>query len=297
MKKTTIIFLSALPAILLSGCWDFTTGFDADGYKILTIKDAAFRELLIEQFDANGDGQLSWYEASCVKTLDCNNTAGERQGISSIDEIGYFPNIITLDMAGNNLSGTIDLTRQKQLASIDFSSNSASSPGKIKKIRLDIGRKDGIKSITVDEGTEIEYYPEDNTIINFFDEAFKARMVAQFDTNRDREISVAEAENAEAVMHNGAMKVVIDCDNSAGSQTSVTSINEIRYFRYAQVLLFAGNDISGAIDLTRLKSLEEIDFRSTSTQTPGRITEIRLDKGREGKIIILKDEETVIKYQ
>lgn len=295
MRKAMIF--SAVTAALLTGCWDFTTGFDEYRYKILEISDPSFRELLLAEYDSNGDGQLSWYEAACVKSLDCNNADGARTPIADIGEIGYFPNVTTLYMAGNDLSGRIDLTRLKSVTRIDFSSNSASSPGRIKLIMLDAGRKDNMASIVVDEGTEVDYFPEDLTIINFTDEAFKGRLVSQFDTDKDREVSVKEAEKAKTTLYNGAQKVVIDCDNSTGAYAAITAVSEIKYFRYAQVLRFAGNNISGAIDLTKLKKLEEIDFSSNSSETPGQITTITLDVSLEGKVAVTKDEETVIAYK
>ncbi len=107
---------------------------------------------------------------------------------------------------------------------------------------------------------EITFDKDSNKIISFADPNFKERITPYFDSNGDGFVSVYEAENGRKVPYGTAERVVMDCDNSDGAHTALFGIDEVRFFKNVHVLRFGGNNLSGTLDLKRLKSLVEIDF-------------------------------------
>ncbi len=109
---------------------------------------------------------------------------------------------------------------------------------------------------------KIEFDRDYNKIISFADPNFRERITPYFDSNGDGYISIYEAEHGRQIPYGekAELTVVIDCDNSDGTHTALSDIDEVRFFTNAQVLRFNGNNISGTLDLKKLKSLKEIHF-------------------------------------
>lgn len=78
----------------------------------LTISDSAFAAYCLAEFDSNGDGQLSRYEAQRVRRIDCSG-----RGIETLYEIGEFSNLEELDCSSNRIS-TLDLSRCRNLTGV-----------------------------------------------------------------------------------------------------------------------------------------------------------------------------------
>jgi Leucine-rich repeat (LRR) protein len=65
---------------------------------IVEISDANFKSYLLENFDKNGDGNISLSEAKSVKELNCSG-----MNIENLDGIEKFENLESLDCSNNNL--------------------------------------------------------------------------------------------------------------------------------------------------------------------------------------------------
>jgi Leucine-rich repeat (LRR) protein len=83
----------------------------------VSIKDPAFREYLIKNFDDDGDGRLSEKEVKNVSEIDCR-----KLNISSLEGIGHFTNLLSLVCSGNELT-TVDLSLNTSLVTLICDSN------------------------------------------------------------------------------------------------------------------------------------------------------------------------------
>ena len=79
--------------------------------------DRAFRRYVMAHFDANGNGRLSRAERGAVTEIDACAL-----GIGSLKGIGFFPNLTSLRVSGNNLK-KLDLSGNPQLMVLDCAGN------------------------------------------------------------------------------------------------------------------------------------------------------------------------------
>ena len=77
-----------------------------------TFPDAAFRNLLSETADTNGDGQLSTLELRHVSELNCSNL-----GIADLTGIEYFTELVALNCENNRLAA-LDVSKNTHLSEI-----------------------------------------------------------------------------------------------------------------------------------------------------------------------------------
>ncbi|MDR2148082.1 MAG: hypothetical protein LBE91_16670 [Tannerella sp.] len=76
----------------------FTACSDKDANVVIEVPDATFKTYLLENFDANKDGNLTVGEAKAITDL---NIAG--MGIEKLDGIEKFANLASLDCSNNQL--------------------------------------------------------------------------------------------------------------------------------------------------------------------------------------------------
>lgn len=76
-----------------------------------------FLQFCIREFDTDGDGEVSQYEADQVRTIDCSGME-----IVKLTGIGKFSNLETLDCSNNRLT-TLDLSQNRHLASLTCTRN------------------------------------------------------------------------------------------------------------------------------------------------------------------------------
>ena len=83
----------------------------------IEIADAKFKQYLLENFDLNGDGEISSEEAEAVTFMDCSGME-----IESLGGLEFFVNLDTLYCA-NNLLTSIDVSKNVRLVLFDCSFN------------------------------------------------------------------------------------------------------------------------------------------------------------------------------
>jgi len=99
----------------------------------ISIKDEAFLNFLLNNYDTDGDGQISDLEIKSIKEMDCSN-----QGIVMMDEIYLFANLTSLKCSGNQLT-TLNVTTLTQLVTLVCDNNILT--------RLDISRNTRLISL------------------------------------------------------------------------------------------------------------------------------------------------------
>lgn len=86
---------------------------------IILIPDANFKKYLVDNFDTDGDGEISEDEALAVKEID---VAASLSSISSLSGIGYFAKLEKLDCSCNRIAA-LDLSRLTLLKELNVSNN------------------------------------------------------------------------------------------------------------------------------------------------------------------------------
>jgi len=89
MKKIILFLNVCLVLTLFSNC--------SESY--VEIPDANFKSYLLENFDKNKDGKISFSEAKAVKKIDCSG-----KQIKDLKGIEYFENLESLDCSYNDLA-------------------------------------------------------------------------------------------------------------------------------------------------------------------------------------------------
>lgn len=83
----------------------------------ITFADAYFKAYCVENFDTNGDGEISYAEAEVVKKISCDG-----RSISSMDEVKYFTSLTSLFCNSNRLTN-LDVSNNLSLTGLSCFSN------------------------------------------------------------------------------------------------------------------------------------------------------------------------------
>ncbi|MCD7776157.1 MAG: hypothetical protein LUH54_02135, partial [Firmicutes bacterium] len=118
---SAVFVIAAVAAAVLfafRGCEDITTpDNDEEG---VAFPDEAFREYVLENFDSDGDGEISSSEAAAVIVINVDGMS-----IESLEGIGLFTELTELYCA-DNLISELDLSKNTKLVTLDCSSNALS---------------------------------------------------------------------------------------------------------------------------------------------------------------------------
>ena len=119
MKKIVLLFMSAMALSMAISC------NKEDNSPIIEFKDPLVLQALLdpinENFDKNGDGQISQKEANDARSQ-YGGINLQNWGIRSFDEISYFQNIEGFYLDGNQLT-SIDVSKNTKLKSLSISNN------------------------------------------------------------------------------------------------------------------------------------------------------------------------------
>lgn len=104
-----------------NGVNDLTTAFvEMVPMKNIVFSDAEFKNYCVTNFDTDGDGEISPYEAWFVTRIECSDS-----GLTSLEGIQFFSNLEYLDISGNTLLSRLDVSKNTALASLDVSNNTS----------------------------------------------------------------------------------------------------------------------------------------------------------------------------
>ena len=96
----------------------FITDHDGIPVDAAHFPDPAFRAYVAENLDLNRNGYLKGDEIEAATVIYC-----QEQGVASLTGIAYFPNLETLDCGYNALTGSLDLTSNPKLKTINLDCN------------------------------------------------------------------------------------------------------------------------------------------------------------------------------
>ncbi|CAM2007859.1 serine/threonine protein kinase [Acanthopleuribacter pedis] len=140
------------------------------------IPDPMFREYLVSQFDADGDGFLSSKEAARVQRIDTPGSTYSRGNINDLTGIEHFPNLVRLTVAYEDLKTIPPLPKglevlvlsHNQLTSLPSLAGSKLRDLDISHNRLDASDCSQIASViwnSIDsQGSLIEFNPQSNSV-------------------------------------------------------------------------------------------------------------------------------------
>ena len=98
----------------------------------IPVEDPAFKAYLVENFDTDGDGEISYQEAEEIRTISFSNNTGleEESYVHSVQGIEYMPNLTELDchstpllFGRDNMLHALDVTNNKVLKELDCYGN------------------------------------------------------------------------------------------------------------------------------------------------------------------------------
>ncbi|MDR0699739.1 MAG: hypothetical protein LBG28_11060 [Tannerella sp.] len=133
MKKIILSLIVCSTVFPFSGCTD----------KYVEISDANFKSYLLENFDKNGDGNISLSEAKAVKELNCSG-----MNIENLDGIEKFENLESLDCSNNNLE-ELEIRYNKKLDKLVCNGNK-------NPLTIYIGMKSSLRNPNVQKPKESE---------------------------------------------------------------------------------------------------------------------------------------------
>jgi hypothetical protein len=112
MKTNCFIYLCIL-LLAVTGCREEDGLIPREAYP-----DLLFEQYMLQNFDTDGDGLISFREAKAVREIDCSNMR-----ITSLKGIQYFTSLETLNCSGNDIKA-LDLAQNTALQSLNCSENS-----------------------------------------------------------------------------------------------------------------------------------------------------------------------------
>lgn len=114
-KTKRILSAACILAVILSAAAPAVSAAGDDIIKSRNFDRDLF-EILLEEADADGDGELSEYEASQIQSL---NLSG--MGLTSLEGLEYLPNLSYLDASDNDLSSVSSMGDCEYLTYLDLS--------------------------------------------------------------------------------------------------------------------------------------------------------------------------------
>ena len=103
--------------------------------KNISFADSKFKSYCVENFDSDGDGELTDEEAATVTKIECSS-----RGLTSLTGIEYFSNLEYIDVSCNSLTA-LDLSHSPKLETLDASSTGLSG--------IDLAKNTALKSLSL----------------------------------------------------------------------------------------------------------------------------------------------------
>ncbi len=114
---------------------DITTAYmEMVPMKNIVFSDTVFKDYCVKNFDTDGDGEISPYEAWYVTRIECSNSE-----LTSLEGIEYFSNLKYLDVSGNAGITALALDYNTALETLDASSTGISA--------IDLGKNTALKTL------------------------------------------------------------------------------------------------------------------------------------------------------
>ena len=134
--------------------------------------DPNFKAYCVENFDADGDGELTPQEALAVTAIDCSG-----KNIGSLVGIEYFSNLETLDCSGNTSLTTLDVSGNTSLTALNVAGTSLTTLDYNEGLKItsgfEVGRyiqANGVKAVACDiSGTTTKIMSIDETYAKWED--------------------------------------------------------------------------------------------------------------------------------
>ena len=239
-KTKRILSAACILAVILSAAAPAVSAAGDDIIKSRNFDRDLF-EILLEEADADGDGELSEYEASQIQSL---NLSG--MGLTSLEGLEYLPNLSYLDASDNDLSSVSSMGDCEYLTYLDLSDNDISNLSGLNRLEnleeLDLS---GNRVSSVSSLKHLDY-------------------LESLDLSDNRMSSSSSLSSLESVTH-----LVLDhnslreIDNLPGNLVylsargnEITDMRSVVYLRDLETLDLSDNRIVEVPDMSRLEYLQ-----------------------------------------
>lgn len=150
-KRTAVVTLTDENSSVSEAVTINQAGYQAD---YITFEDNLFKEVLVEQYDSNDDGEIEEREALSVTDIVCSG-----KSIYSLKGIERFVNLKILDCSNNSIT-ELDLTANTELTSVKCYTNSLVdlNIGGLEKLTYLDCRSNSLTDINTSSNPELSYY-------------------------------------------------------------------------------------------------------------------------------------------
>ncbi len=256
----------------------FSRKEDIDTYATFTgnsniqFADAEFKSYCVRNFDDDGDGEISFTEASTVTSIYCSNSS--YSGLASLEGIQYFTALTALGINSKQLA-SLDLSHNTALTSLDCSSNQLTS--------LDLSHNTALSALKIRYSQLASLDLSHNTALSSLE--IRYSQLASLDLSHNTALASLDCSSNQLtsldLSHNTAL-TSLDCSSNQLTSLDVSNNSALTTLVCSSNQLSRLN-VSGCFDLTELtctgNQLISIDI-SWNTE----LTELNCDSNRLSSI-------------
>ena len=234
----------------------------------ITIPDEVFKGYLVENFDSNGDGEVSKREAAAVQTIDVNG-----MNINSLAGIDYFINLKSLNCSKTQVQ-QLDLSELPNLTSLDCSNTQVQ--------QLDLSELPNLTSLDC-SNTKICQLNL-NELINL--------TILDCHNTQIANLNVLDLSNLETLDCSNAQIQTLCCSGlSCLTTLNISNCKLLTYLDCSNCAL-SSLDLSSNIALTHLNVCNNTEISILNIQYNTALTNVRLYENTNLRTIIIGDKFT-----
>ncbi|MBQ9463107.1 MAG: hypothetical protein IJU68_05555 [Bacteroidales bacterium] len=235
---------------------------------IVNFNDANFKAYCLENFDANGDGVVSYAEAESVTTIKCY-----KKEISSLEGLQYFTSLDTLWCSENSIA-SLDVSHNtalsnlscgwNQLSSLDLSNNTQLTTLRCQSNNLstlDVSNNAALVEFSCNGNQLTSIDISNNTALNFF--ACSYNGITSLDVSKNAELEYLESDENQLTsldLSNNLKLRALWCNTNKLTSLNVSANTELRS-------LFCDSNQLKSLDVSNNAALNTLQCRSNRLTT------------------------------
>lgn len=204
----------------------------------ITFADANFKAYCVENFDTNGDGEISYAEAGAVTKIDC-----DYKSISAMDEIRFFTSLTDLRCDGNQLT-SLDVSNCLSLRSLNCARNNLAD--------LDVSKNVELTRLECGDNNIISLDLIQNTSLSFLE--CSRNLLSKLDISQNTELTFLGCSDNQFASLNVSHNAVLGQLYCSGNKLTVLDISN----NLSLVRLYCSFNQLSNLDVSRNSALVEL---------------------------------------